>query len=73
MSMLTIVLSIALLLLFIYVIVLIISLRLLMSFIEWKYIKLMYDNKEFAEKKFDEDFKTFKEVTNGRDLIKRKF
>lgn len=43
------------------------------SFIQWKYIKLMNGNKEFASKKFQSDFEIFTNTTNGRELIKNKF
>lgn len=73
MSMLTIVLSVIILLLVIYTILIIISLKLMTSFIQWKYIKLMNGNKEFASKKLQSDFEIFTNTTNGRDLIKNKF
>ena len=73
MSMLTIILSIVILLLLMYAILIIISLKLMTSFIQWKYIKLMNGNKDFASKKFQSDFEIFTNTTNGRELIKNKF
>lgn len=73
MSMLTIALSIILFLLIMYIVMIIISLKLMTSFIQWKYIKLMNGNIEFASKKLQSDFEIFTNTTSGRDLIKNKF
>lgn len=73
MSMLTIALSIILLLLVMYIVMIVISLKLMTSFIQWKYIKLMNGNIEFASKKLQSDFEIFTNTTSGRDLIKNKF
>lgn len=65
-------LSFVILLLLMYCIMVVISLKFMNSFIQWKYIKDMNGNKDFASKKLQSDFDLYKQVSSGRDLIKNK-